>query len=218
MAVPEVSTPCGNVSKLPDLYVNDGKLEPSNIGLLQPTSPSSTSVAEMRERLSKDGYLLVKGLIPREDILEARSKYFEDLACTGILKPGTTPVEGIFDDSRDPAEYPGFGTGRKGTGSTTSDQFMELALKAHGEPWYKELLCNHPTLTDFIKELSGWGEKTWALERTILRNNVPGNKAIGVHYDLIFLRHGDDSVLTAWVPLGDIKVEGGGLIYLENGR
>lgn len=38
-----------------------------------------------------------------------------------------------------------------------------------------------------------------------------------VHYDQIFLRYGDPTSVTAWVPMGDIKLNGGGLIYLENG-
>ncbi len=53
------------------------------------------------------------------------------------------------------------------------------------------------------------------LRRSLLRNNIPGSKAIGPHYDQIFLRHGDTANLTAWVPMGDISIQGGGLIYLE---
>jgi hypothetical protein len=30
---------------------------------------------EMRQRLEQDGYLFVKGLIPREDVLDEREKY-----------------------------------------------------------------------------------------------------------------------------------------------
>ena len=56
------------------------------------------------------------------------------------------------------------------------------------------------------------------MRRSLLRNNTPGNKAIGVHYDQIFLRKGEDTSVTAWVPIGDIGLTGGGLIYLENGR
>lgn len=207
-----------DASKLPNLYVNHDQLDTSNVGLLQPTYPQTTSLEEMRRRLSEDGYLFVKGILPREDVLEARKKYFEALACTGLLKPGTQPVEGIFDSAKDSADYPGIGTGGKGTGKAQSDKFLELAHKAHGEEWYAETFCKHPALIDFLKKLSGWGENMWNLERTILRNNVPGNKAVGVHYDLIFLRHGNDSVMTAWVPMGDVKVEGGGLIYLEQGE
>lgn len=64
----------------------------------------------------------------------------------------------------------------------------------------------------------GWGDDTLGLARSLLRNNTPHNKAIGVHYDQIFLRHGEDTSITAWVPMGDIALDGGGLIYLENGH
>ena len=94
---------------------------------------------------------------------------------------------------------------------------MDLALQAHSKPWYTDF-CKHPALVDFIKTFTGWGENTWPLERTLLRNNIPGNNAIGMHYDYIFLRHGGDSVPTAWVPIGDVDVTGGGLIYLESPR
>jgi len=95
---------------------------------------------------------------------------------------------------------------------------MELALKAHTEPWYKDVFCQNPALLDFVAKVTGWGKETLAVRRTLLRNNTPGNKAIGVHYDQIVLRHGEDSSLTAWVPMGDVKLNGGGLIYLEGGK
>lgn len=65
--------------------------------------------------------------------------------------------------------------------------------------------------------MTGWGDNIISVRRSLLRNNTPGNKAIGVHYDQIFLRHGEDTSVTAWVPMGDISLTGGGLIYLENG-
>ncbi|RAH40569.1 uncharacterized protein BO95DRAFT_375240 [Aspergillus brunneoviolaceus CBS 621.78] len=202
----------------PDLYVNDGQLDPQRTGLLEATCPRTTPMAEMRHRLERDGYLYLKGLLPRADVLEARRKYFEMLAPTGILDPRTSPIEGIFDRSQDATDFPGFGTGRHGTGTTTSDTFMMLALRAHAEDWHRNDLCKHPALIAFVEDFTGWGKSTWALERTILRNNLPGNPATGVHYDYIFLRHGEHSVLTAWVPVGDIALNGGGLIYLENGH
>ncbi|KAM0288355.1 hypothetical protein ACHAO9_007260 [Fusarium lateritium] len=63
--------------------------------------------------------------------------------------------------------------------------------------------------------LTGWGDSTLPVRRTLLRNNTPGNKAIGVHYDQSFMRYGEPTAVTAWVPMGDIKLDGGGLIYLE---
>ncbi|MBE3041524.1 hypothetical protein IMZ48_02870 [Candidatus Bathyarchaeota archaeon] len=118
-------------------------------------------------------------------------------------------------------------------------RFGDLAIGAHNEGWYKKDLCQHPALRSFVAEMTGWGENTHGLTRTLLRNNMPGNKAVGVHYDQIFLRHGDDRAITAWVPIGklltltsrssksslltrvpigDVKIDGGGLMYLEKGH
>jgi hypothetical protein len=95
---------------------------------------------------------------------------------------------------------------------------VDLAIDAHYRQWYAEDFCRHPALMDFVSRFTGWESNTLGLRRSLLRNNIPGTKPIGVHYDQIFLRHGEPTSVTAWVPIGDIKVCGGGLIYLENGR
>lgn len=52
----------------------------------------------------------------------------------------------------------------------------------------------------------------------MIRHSVPGASSTAIHYDQIFLRAGnpEHEFLTAWVPLGDIAVDGGGLMYLED--
>lgn len=202
-----------------DLKVNDGTLLPPEVLPLRPSYPSEP-VEVLRERYEKDGYLFLKGVIPREDVLKCREEYFKYLSPTGVLKPGTNPRDGIFDDAKDKNLYPGVGAATnpgKGTDNTAAT-FVDLAIKAHKEPWYTEGLCGHPGLLDFIKKFSGWGEDTLPLRRTLLRNNTPGNKAIGVHYDQIFLRYGEPTAITTWVPIGDVTLEGGGLIYMEDGK
>ena len=52
---------------------NGGRVDLFQIGFLRPTPPSMP-VEEMRRRLNEDGYLFVKGVIPREDVLQAREK------------------------------------------------------------------------------------------------------------------------------------------------
>jgi phytanoyl-CoA hydroxylase len=204
------------------LYVNDGLLKPEQVGALQKSSPDMP-LEELRRRYSDDGYVYLKGLLPKEDVLKARAEYFSMLAPSGVLKPGTQPVEGIFDADKNPADYPGIGAGAAGgngrPGEETAEQFVNLALQAHYADWYREKFCKHPVLKDFIARMTGWGdENTLAVRRSLLRNNTPGNKAIGVHYDQIFLRHGEPTSVTAWVPMGDVSLTGGGLIYLENGK
>ncbi|KAM0283977.1 hypothetical protein ACHAQH_002172 [Verticillium albo-atrum] len=102
--------------------------------------------------------------------------------------------------------------------------FVDAALEAHTAPWYFGSpngsirgFCNHPALRDFIERITGWGGSTLAVRRSLLRNNTPGKRAIGVHYDQTFMRHGEPTSVTAWVPMGDVSIEGGGLIYLEGG-
>jgi phytanoyl-CoA hydroxylase len=203
------------------LFVNDGLLLPEQVGALVASDPD-LPLEELRRRYQEDGYLFLKGLLPREDVLKAREQYFKMLEPSGVLKPGTAPVEGIFDAAKDPADFPGIGAGSAGEngrpGAETAAKFVDSALEAHYAKWYKEDFCKHPMLRDTIARISGWGENTFGVKRSLLRNNTPGNKAIGVHYDQIFLRNGEDTSVTAWVPMGDISLTGGGLIYLEKGK
>ncbi|CAG7559509.1 unnamed protein product [Fusarium equiseti] len=204
-----------------ELYVNDGLLAPTEVAKLQPSSLNEP-IDILYQRFLSNGYLLVKGLLPREDVLAAREAYFTSMAPSGVLKPGTSPVEGIFGDTADPADYPGIGAGsgqNSRPGETSkSDIFVDAALKAHTEPWYAgpKGFCNNPVLKDFVSRLTSWGSNTLPVRRTLLRNNTPGNKAIGVHYDQSFMRYGEPTAVTAWVPMGDIALDGGGLIYLED--
>lgn len=206
------------------LFVNDGPLTPDHISGLKPTT-LDTPMKEARRRYNEDGYLFVKGLLPREAVLKAREEYFNLLSPSGVLKLGTRPVDGIFDATKDSLDFPGIGAGAAdangrptGPHPEVATLFVDLALQAHTKQWYKEDFCKHPALRDYVSQLTGWGDDTMSVRRTLLRNNTPGNKAIGVHYDQIFLRYGEDTAVTAWVPLGDISRQGGGLIYLEKGH
>lgn len=203
------------------LRVNDGVLRPENVGLLRSSDPL-LPMEELRKRYQEDGYLFLKNLIPREDVLKARADYFHFLSPSGVLKPGTKPVQGIFDPDKDPEGFPGIGAGSSGKnarpGGDKATLFVDLALKAHTEDWYCEDFCKHPALSEFVAKFTGWGDNTLFLRRSLLRNNIPGTKAIGVHYDQIFLRYGDVTNLTAWCPMGDIDIRGGGLIYLEDSK
>lgn len=229
------------------LRVNDGPLDPSSVRPLRASHPSEP-LAALRERYAADGYLFLKGLLPRDDVLAARAAYFTSLAPTGVLKPGTAPVDGIFDaEGASAADFPGIGAGSVknarpgGSSSARSVLFTDAALRAHTEPWYAgggssegsdcsdgskdggaggrgtRGFARHPALYDFVARFSSWGEDTLAVRRSLLRNNTPGNRAIGVHYDQSFMRYGEPTSVTAWVPMGDVRLEGGGLIYLEGG-
>ena len=194
-------------NELPKLRSNYGDhVDQTYVGWMRPT-PASTPLEEMRHRYETDGYVLVKGLMPRDDILDMREHYFSDLSSTGILAPNTSPRDGIFNISLDPLKNQGLG------GEPEDSQWAKLEA-AHVNPRYRAFL-QHPKLRQFVRDFMGW-KKEVLMERAMLRHNVPQSFSTGIHYDHIFLRAGEAEFLTAWIPIGDCDAMGGGLMYLED--
>jgi phytanoyl-CoA hydroxylase len=197
-------------SQLPKLRSNYGAyLQDANVGWMRPT-PIDTPLAELRRRFETDGYVWVKNVMPRKDVLDMREAYFTHLSPTGILKPGTSPREGIFDPTQDPVAHNGVG----GRDLPDDIERVEKLVEVHKHPFYLAFL-EHPKLRAFVREFMGW-ERDVLVKRTLLRHNVPNGLSTGVHYDRLFLRAGEADFLTAWVPIGDVAAEGGGLVYLEH--
>ncbi len=60
--------------KLPSLRSNQGNnVDAGSTGWMQSVTPS-TPLEEMRARYERDGYLWVKNLIPRENVLDMREQ------------------------------------------------------------------------------------------------------------------------------------------------
>ncbi|KAF2720601.1 hypothetical protein K431DRAFT_90250 [Polychaeton citri CBS 116435] len=197
-------------NQLPRLRSNYGKyLEEDTVGWMVET-PIDTPLQEMRRRFETDGYVFVKNVMPRGDVYNMREAYFSHLQHTGILKPGSSPRDGIFDSTQDPVAHNGVG-GRDLPEAATR---VEALTSAHAHPLYLAFL-EHPKLRQFVREFMGW-KKDVLVKRTLLRHNVPHGLSTGIHYDRIFLRAGEAEFLTAWVPIGDCTPTGGGLIYMEN--
>lgn len=196
--------------------VNDGSLSESEVSILRPSFPNEP-IDVLQRRYNDDGYLFLKGLIPRTAVLDCRREYFTFLSSTGVLKPDTDPVEGIYDAKNDGDGFPSIGAGPKLANHDGPGSFANKAEKAHTEEFYLNF-SKHRALADFVARFTSWGADTLLLPRSLLRNNTPNNKAIGVHYDQIFLRHGEPTSITAWIPIGDIGLQGGGLIYLEHSK
>ena len=89
-------------------------------------------------------------------------------------------------------------------------RFFELVSSQEYEDF-----CTMPRLWNFYQEfLEG---QPYLHKRKIIRFTHPGEShCTGGHYDLIYLRAGTDKFSTSWIPLGDIPIEMGGLIYLEH--
>ena len=122
---------------------------------------------------------------------------------SGILLPGTSPRDGIFNSTLDPLEH-------QGLGGDPEKSSRELLDAAHALPEYREFLT-HPDLREFVCRFMAW-EREILVKRALLRHNCPNSESTGIHYDQLFLRAGEPGFLTAWVPIGDCPATGGGLM------
>ncbi|MDR6293396.1 MULTISPECIES: phytanoyl-CoA dioxygenase family protein [Inquilinus] len=167
---------------------------PARLGWLTPSDPGD-DLATLRARYEADGYLWLKSLLPRPAVLEFRRHVFAQFAEFGLLAAGSDPVEGRASD--------------RPSDAASRSRMMELVRSAAFESF-----CLTPELWRFIDRLIG-GMSTLH-KRKILRFTRPGDPAAtGAHYDLIYLRAGTDRLVTAWIPIGDVPVRMGGLLYLE---
>lgn len=162
-----------------------GKLTPSN-----PTAP----INELREQFKVQGYLWLKGLLNRKSVLDFRRRYFQAFADFNLIAQGSDPELGLHSGEKH---------------HSTSRKLKEIVQWAAYESF-----CLSPSLWQFYEAF--FEGNVYLHRRKIVRHVIPGSEtATGAHYDLVYLRAGSDSVLTAWIPLGDIPMEMGGLIYLE---
>lgn len=149
-------------SSLPKIRSNHGAhLDPSSSGWMRPT-PIDTPLSEMRHRFESEGYIWVKNVMPREDVLDMREAYFEHLSPTGILKPGTSPRDGIFNPEADPVAQHGVG----GRDLPADVDHVNRLVSAHVHPKYLAFL-EHPKLREFVREFMGW-EREVLVKRTLL--------------------------------------------------
>lgn len=171
------------------------EMTPERLGWLVPTD-AGLPLAHIKDIYHEQGYVWLKGFFERRAILAFRRDFFTAFKETGLLSQGSDPVEGLYGGE---------------------DQQRTLIKKIFWEivrsPEY-EAFCTMPRLWTFYEALLQ--DEPYLHKRKIIRYTLPGERnCTGGHYDLIYLRAGTDRLYSSWIPIGDIPVEMGGLIYLE---
>lgn len=149
--------------------------------------------AAMRARMAKEGYLLIRGLYPRETILAGRRAVFEQFDAAGALQPGEPIEDGVVKPG---GNAPGI-MGRKGV---THEPRVRAVLE--GKPIFDffQRFLGRPALTFDYKWMRG----------------VKQGDFTGAHYDVVYMGRGSvDRLFTVWTPFGDIPVEQGTLAICE---
>jgi ectoine hydroxylase-related dioxygenase (phytanoyl-CoA dioxygenase family) len=170
-------------------------MSPQRLGWLTPSDPAEP-LDTLRERFRQDGYIWLKGILPRQKVLDFRRRYFESFAHTGLVHASFDPLEGV---------YSGGGEDRAA---------INRALMAFVRTAAFEAFCLMEEIWRFYDAfLDG---ASYLHKRKIVRHTRPMDKnATGAHYDLVYLRGGTNRLCTSWIPIGDTPVEMGGLVYME---
>jgi hypothetical protein len=167
-------------------------IEPSRLSWLEPTDPH-LSRASLWEQYRAQGCLWLRGILKRQEVLEFRRRFFAAFQAVGLLAAGTDPLDGIYSGHR------------KGKHQKILGEIVRWASY--------EAFCLSSEIWQFYEQFLGG--PVYLHKRKLIRYTTPDNSCTGAHYDLTYLRAGTDNVHTSWIPLGDIPVEMGGLIYLE---
>ena len=184
LALPQLIS-CGHL-------VEDGE---EKVGLMTSTSSAaSKDTTLMRQRMDQDGYLLLRDLLDKDEVLAARRCILEQLAEQGQLDPAYPLMDGITKAGAKLWFHP------------------ELAQK--NNPPIQHLLYNPESrLMRFFSRFLGGDilhfDFTW------LRCIAPGMTGTPSHCDIVYMGRGTRNLYTAWVPLGDTDYSMGGLMILE---
>ncbi len=178
-----------------DLYSCGVQLDasPDKLGSLRDANELLGDPGMLQQRMADDGYLFLRGLLPSDEVLDARRNTLEQLAAQGQLDPNVPLMDGV--------QRPG-----------TSLFFQPELAQKNNQPLQQLLYAEQGELMRFFQYFlggpAGHFDFTW------LRCISPG-RGTPAHCDVVFMGRGTRKLYTAWVPLGDVDFEAGGLMVLE---
>lgn len=162
-------------------------------GQLRRSDDVIDDVAELRRRMSTDGYLFLPGYLDPEEVLATRRDILARAYEAGKLPDGPQRAE----LGSDPVRH--LGPTLDSTGSGLNQLPSQSALL--------QRLLYGPRMTELYERY--FGEPIRHFDYTWLRFIGPGG-GTPPHMDNVFMNRGTAKLLTAWTPLGDVdKVLGG---------
>jgi ectoine hydroxylase-related dioxygenase (phytanoyl-CoA dioxygenase family) len=151
----------------------------------------------LRARMREYGYLFIRDLLPRDDVLHVRREIMEICEDFGWLREKTDPMDGLTD--HEPV--------REG-----DDAWRPMYARLQALESFHRLKI-HPNVNKFMDVY--FEEPSFALPMTIARIAFPRDNENGTapHQDWIYVR-GSMDIVSCWGTLGDVPPEIGGLKLL----
>jgi ectoine hydroxylase-related dioxygenase (phytanoyl-CoA dioxygenase family) len=158
------------------------------LGLLRESNDIAQDWPALRQRMDEDGYLFIRGLHRRDEVLDARRELLVELAALGNLAADAPLMDGVIAPDRDHATCDQVALAR-------SSLFRRLVTAAPVMDFFAGFLGGQPRTFDFRwLRVTGHGADTAA------------------HMDKVYMGRGTERLYTCWTPLGDIELEQGPLV------
>ena len=148
----------------------------------------------LRAAYEEDGYLLLRGLLDRDNVSSARRAIIERLSGMGRIDENAR-------SSRDDDSAPIAGDEKLGVGL-----YQDYELQKRPEV---KTLLEASELFSFFE--SFFGEPCLTYSYKWLRA-VAQEEFTGAHLDTVYMGRGSQDLMTAWIPLGDLSCEDGTLM------
>ncbi|MBI3455554.1 MAG: phytanoyl-CoA dioxygenase family protein [Candidatus Rokubacteria bacterium] len=151
--------------------------------------------ADLRGRMDRDGFLFLRGLLPRDEVVEVRRALLECCREGGWLVGGSELGEARVDAARACVE--------------PEPAFLDVYYRVQRREAF-HTFAHHPALLRVMATLLG--EPPLPHPQKIARFIFPQNldHTTPPHQDFVFIQ-GTPETYTAWIPLGDCPKALGGL-------
>ncbi len=174
----------------PRLMSGGVALDADSVYPLRESNDVLDTPAVLRRRLQEEGYVFLRDVLDRPQVLNARREMTARLAAEQLLDPAHDPMEAIVHPGANVAFRP------------------DLALD---NPALHRLLYSGPMI-DIMQIIIDAPVRHF--DFTWVRAIAPG-RGTPCHLDSVYMNRGTHRLYTAWTPIGDIDFTQGGLIVLE---
>jgi len=166
-------------------------MTPAAFGELRDCTPLLADNQALRQQMADEGYLFLRGILDRDELLAARLSMLEKLAAEGHIDTDYPLHEAKAMPEARIAFKP------------------ELAAK---NALVEKVLYAGPMMAIFHQLLGG---DVRHFDYTWVRAVAPGI-ATPPHMDIVYMGRGTKQLYTAWTPFGDVPRQMGGLMVLEH--